>query len=66
MLNMMLPRPTSGADSPITTHKVVRIAPNDISVNSVDGGIRSVYAGGYEKGNWYKNIFNNYGALLAW
>ncbi|KAK3111851.1 hypothetical protein LTR53_012483 [Teratosphaeriaceae sp. CCFEE 6253] len=40
---------------------IVRIAPNDISVNSVDGGIRSVYAGGYEKGDWYRNIFSNYG-----
>ncbi|TKA75251.1 hypothetical protein B0A55_05762 [Friedmanniomyces simplex] len=42
---------------------IVRIAPNDISVNSVDGGIRTVYAGGYEKGDWYRNIFNNYGVM---
>ena len=40
---------------------VVRLAPDVISVNSVDGGIRTVYAGGYEKGDWYKNVFNNYG-----
>ncbi|KAK5739195.1 hypothetical protein LTR17_005496 [Elasticomyces elasticus] len=42
---------------------IVRIAPNDISVNSVEGGIRTVYAGGYEKGTWYKNIFQNYGVM---
>lgn len=40
---------------------VVRLAPEVISVNSVDGGIRTIYAGGYEKGDWYKNVFNNYG-----
>ncbi|TKA34146.1 hypothetical protein B0A50_00126 [Salinomyces thailandicus] len=42
---------------------IIRIAPNDISVNSVEGGIRSVYAGGYEKGDWYRNIFSNYGVM---
>lgn len=40
---------------------VVRLAPDVISVNNVDGGIRTIYAGGYEKGDWYKNVFNNYG-----
>lgn len=40
---------------------IVRLGPNDISVNSVDGGIRNVYAGGYPKGDWYLNVFNNYG-----
>lgn len=40
---------------------MVRLAPNEISVNSVDGGIRTVYAGGYPKGNWYQNLFTNYG-----
>ncbi|KAF2770468.1 putative P450 monooxygenase [Teratosphaeria nubilosa] len=42
---------------------IVRIAPNDLSINSVDGGIRTIYAGGYGKGDWYKNIFNNYGIM---
>lgn len=42
---------------------VIRLAPNEISVNSVDGGIRTVYGGGYEKGNWYLNVFNNYGIM---
>lgn len=40
---------------------VVRLAPDVISVNNVDGGIRTVYGGGFEKGDWYKNVFNNYG-----
>ena len=40
---------------------LVRLAPNEISVNSVDGGIRTIYAGGFEKGNWYSNVFSNYG-----
>lgn len=42
---------------------IIRIAPNEISVNSVDGGIRSIYAGGFEKGDWYRNVFNNYGIM---
>ncbi|QIW99146.1 hypothetical protein AMS68_004664 [Peltaster fructicola] len=40
---------------------IVRIAPNEISVNCVEGGLRTIYAGGYEKGSWYANVFNNYG-----
>ena len=40
---------------------IVRLAPNELSINSVDGGIRTVYSGSYEKGDWYRNIFNNYG-----
>jgi hypothetical protein len=39
---------------------VIRLGPNEISVNSVDGGIRAVYGGGFEKGDWY-SIFDNYG-----
>lgn len=42
---------------------IIRIAPNEVSVNSVEGGIRTVYAGGYEKGDWYLNVFNNYGIM---
>jgi hypothetical protein len=38
---------------------VVRLAPNELSVNDV-GGLRTVYAGGFEKGQWY-SIFDNYG-----
>ncbi|KAI9729644.1 MAG: hypothetical protein M1818_008447 [Claussenomyces sp. TS43310] len=39
---------------------VVRLGPNEISVNCLDGGVRTVYGGGFEKGQWY-TIFDNYG-----
>lgn len=42
---------------------LIRLAPDQISVNSVDGGIRTIYAGGYEKGDWYSNVFSNYGVM---
>lgn len=31
---------------------VVRLAPNELSINSVEGGIRTIYSGGFEKGDW--------------
>ncbi|KAF2220891.1 cytochrome P450 monooxygenase [Elsinoe ampelina] len=39
---------------------LLRLGPNELSVNCVDGGIRTVYGGGYEKGDWYA-VFRNYG-----
>ncbi|POS73027.1 cytochrome P450 3A12 [Diaporthe helianthi] len=43
---------------------LVRLGPNEISVNSVDGGVRTIYGGGggsgFEKGAWYA-VFHNYG-----
>jgi hypothetical protein len=46
---------------------IVCLGPNEISVNCVQGGIREVYAGGFEKKstakggyNWY-SFFANYG-----
>lgn len=41
---------------------VVRLGPNDISVCSIDGGIRTVYGGGFEKQAWYQP-FANYGSV---
>jgi hypothetical protein len=44
---------------------IVCLSPNEVSVNCVKGGIRDVYAGGFEKGegkggfNWYR-FFANY------
>ncbi|KAF2733437.1 cytochrome P450 monooxygenase-like protein [Polyplosphaeria fusca] len=42
---------------------IVCLGPDEISVNCVTGGIRDVYAGGFEKGNgkynWYE-FFQNY------
>ena len=40
--------------------EIVRLAPNEISVNCVKGGIREVYAGGMEKDEWYV-FFGNFG-----
>ncbi|TVY89042.1 putative sterigmatocystin biosynthesis P450 monooxygenase [Lachnellula willkommii] len=40
---------------------VIRLAPNELSINDVDG-LRTVYAGGFEKGEWY-SIFDNYGSV---
>lgn len=39
---------------------VVRLGPNEISVNSADG-LRTIYIGGFEKDNWYRDAFLNYG-----
>ncbi|KAL8921531.1 MAG: hypothetical protein Q9208_005685 [Pyrenodesmia sp. 3 TL-2023] len=39
---------------------IVRLGPNEISVNCVDGGLRTVYAGGFEKPYFYDQ-FDNYG-----
>lgn len=44
---------------------VICLGPNEVSVNCVKGGVRDVYAGGFEKGetngtfNWY-GFFANY------
>lgn len=42
---------------------VVRLGPGEISINEVNG-VRTVYAGGFEKGEWY-SIFDNYGYILS-
>ena len=42
---------------------VIRLAPNEISVNDV-AGLRTVYAGGFEKGEWY-SIFDRYGYVSS-
>jgi hypothetical protein len=42
---------------------IIRLGPEEISVNCVKGGIQTVYSGGFEKGtpdgNWYA-FFANY------
>ena len=40
---------------------VIRLGPKEISVNCVDEGIRTIYSGGFEKNDWYSNLFENYG-----
>ncbi|EED24125.1 cytochrome P450 monooxygenase, putative [Talaromyces stipitatus ATCC 10500] len=39
---------------------VVRLGPNELSVNSIDG-LRTIYTGGFEKTQWYSDIFVNFG-----
>ncbi|KAL8750415.1 MAG: hypothetical protein Q9199_007086 [Rusavskia elegans] len=39
---------------------IVRLGPNEVSINCVDGGLRTVYAGGFEKPFFYDQ-FQNYG-----
>jgi hypothetical protein len=41
---------------------IVRLGPSEVSVNCVDGGLRTIYAGNFEKPGWY-NMFINYGLL---
>jgi len=41
---------------------VIRLAPNELSINDISG-VRTVYTGGFEKGQWY-SIFDNYGYVL--
>lgn len=45
---------------------IIRLAPNEISVNSVDGGIRAVYAGGYQKGDWYDSLYPGIQMIFAY
>ena len=45
---------------------IVRLGPNEVSVSSVDEGVRTVYGGGYEKWSWYPNQFDNFRYDLPW
>ncbi|KAJ9650177.1 hypothetical protein H2198_010513 [Neophaeococcomyces mojaviensis] len=42
---------------------VVRLGDNEISVNCYDGGLRTIYAGGWEKHEWYPRQFANFGVM---
>lgn len=39
---------------------VIRIGPREISVNCIEGGVRTVYGGNWEKSSMYDN-FTNFG-----
>ena len=41
--------------------EIVRLGYNEISVNCVDNGIRTIYAGGWEKHEWYPRLFAGFG-----
>ncbi|KAL8793561.1 MAG: hypothetical protein Q9195_003823 [Heterodermia aff. obscurata] len=40
---------------------IVRVGPNDVSVNCVEGGIKPMAI--FEKPNWYPNAFRNFGLI---
>lgn len=40
---------------------IVQLGPNEVSINSMHGGVQVVYAGNFEKHQWYPNVFNNFG-----
>ncbi|KAJ5996196.1 hypothetical protein N7522_007856 [Penicillium canescens] len=42
---------------------IVRLGPSEISINCVDGGIKSVYTGGFEKHDWYPRVFGSFGTV---
>ncbi|KAK5330843.1 hypothetical protein LTR70_000165 [Exophiala xenobiotica] len=42
---------------------VVRLGDNEISINCYEGGIKSIYAGGWEKHEWYPRQFANFGVM---
>ena len=39
---------------------IVRIGPQELSINSIEDGVRIVYDGMFEKSKWYTNAFRNY------
>lgn len=40
---------------------IVRLGPSEISINCVEGGIKTVYGGGFEKHEWYPRVFGALG-----
>lgn len=42
---------------------VIRIAPRELSINCLEDGVKTVYGGGFEKGEWY-SMFLNYGYVI--
>ncbi|KAL4778953.1 cytochrome P450 [Aspergillus varians] len=42
---------------------IVRLAPSEISINCVEGGIKSVYTGGFDKHDWYPRVFGSFGTV---
>lgn len=43
---------------------IVRLGPNELSVNCVDNGVGTIYGRGFKKSPWYTNLFPNYGYIL--
>ncbi|KAK5189455.1 hypothetical protein LTR96_010141 [Exophiala xenobiotica] len=45
-----------------TLGPIVRLGPNEISLNSLEG-VKAVYTGGFDKHDWYPTSFSDYGEL---
>ena len=45
----------------LTHGPVVRLGPHELSINCVDGGLKTVYAGNWPKHAWYARQFENFG-----
>lgn len=43
---------------------IVQLGPSEISINCVDGGIKQVYSGGFEKHDWYPRVFGSFGLVF--
>ena len=39
---------------------VIRLGPNELSINCIENGVSTVYGGNFDKAAWYEN-FLNYG-----
>ncbi|KAK3689005.1 cytochrome p450 monooxygenase [Podospora appendiculata] len=39
---------------------LVRLGPNELSVNCFEGGLKTIYTGGFPKTEWYHERFTNY------
>ncbi|KAL4869120.1 hypothetical protein BDV12DRAFT_196551 [Aspergillus spectabilis] len=42
---------------------IVRLGPSEISINCIEGGIKPVYTGGFEKHDWYPRVFGSFGTV---
>lgn len=40
---------------------ILRLAPNELSVNCYEGGLKTIYNGNFEKTQFYARRFTNYG-----
>lgn len=49
-------------DAHVKYGPIVRVGPNDIDVNCVEGGIKTIAS--FEKPNWYPNAFMNFGYTI--
>lgn len=43
---------------------IVRMAPNELSVNCYEGGLKTIYTGGFPKHDFYARRFTNYGFVI--